>query len=251
MAQTRELIKTLKTALKAQGKTYADVAIELGLTEASVKRLFSQQSFSLNRLDQVCHLLEMEITDLVQLMNEQQQRLEQLSVEQEKEITGNVTLTLVAVCVLNRWTMAEILSYFHISKTECVQHLARLDRLKVIELLPKNRIRLLVAPNFSWRENGPIQLFFQQKISQEFFNTRFSRDDECLIVLNGMFSSQSNAELQRKLKRLAREFDLLNNDDATLDLANRNGSTLVLAMRGWQYGLFQPFIKTEHGDQKP
>ena len=246
MAQTRELIKTLKTALKTQGKTYADVAVELGLTEASVKRLFSKHSFSLSRLDQVCHMLDMEITDLVQLMNEQQQRLQQLTIEQEKEITGDVMLTLVAVCVLNRWTMDDILSYYHISKTECIRHLARLDRLKVIELLPKNRIRLLVAPNFSWRENGPIQHFFQKKISQEFFNTRFSRDDECLIVLNGMFSSQSNAELQRKLKRLSREFDLLNNDDAALDLADRNGTTLVLAMRGWQYGLFQPFVKAEH-----
>ena len=247
MAQTRELIKTLKMALKSQGKTYADVAVELGLTEASVKRLFSKQSFSLSRLDKVCQLLDMEITDLVQLMNEQQQRLQQLSVEQEKEITNNVTLTLVAVCVLNRWTMAEILSYYRIRETECVRHLAKLDRLKVIELLPGNRIKLLVAPNFSWRENGPIQLFFQKKISQEFFNTRFSRDDECLIVLNGMFSSQSNAELQRKLKRLAREFDLLNNDDAALDLEQRNGATLVLAMRGWQYGLFQPFVKSASG----
>ena len=250
MAQTRELIKSLKTALKAQGKTYADVAVELGLTEASVKRLFSQQSFSLSRLDQVCHMLEMEITDLVQLMNEQQNRLQQLTVAQEKEITDNVSLTLVAVCVLNRWTMDDILAYYHISETECIQHLARLDRLRVIELLPKNRIKLLVAPNFSWRENGPIQLFFQKKISQEFFNTHFSRDDECLIVLNGMFSSQSNAELQRKLKRLAREFDLLNNDDAALDLADRNGTTLVLAMRGWQYGLFKPFIKTTPDESK-
>jgi len=244
VAQTRELIKTLKTALKAQGKTYADVAVELGLTEASVKRLFSQQSFSLSRLDMVCHLLEMEITDLVQLMNEQQQRLQQLSVEQEKEITRNVTLTLVAVCVLNRWTMEDILSYYHISETECIRHLVKLDRLKVIELLPQNRMRLLVAPNFSWRENGPIQLFFQKKISQEFFNTSFDREDECLIVLNGMFSSQSNAEFQRKLKRLAREFDLLNNDDAGLDLEKRYGVTLVMAMRGWQYGLFRPFVKT-------
>jgi DNA-binding Xre family transcriptional regulator len=243
MAQTRELIKALKTALKAQGKTYADVAVELELTEASVKRLFSQQSFSLSRLDQVCHMLDMEITDLVQLMNEQQQRLQQLTVEQEKEITDDVTLTLVAVCVLNRWTFDDILTYYRISETECVRHLAKLDRLKVIELLPGNRIRLLVAPNFSWRENGPIQLFFQKKISQEFFNTRFNRDDECLIVLNGMFSSQSNAELQRKLKRLAREFDLLNNDDAALELKDRKGATLVLAMRGWQYGFFKPFIK--------
>ncbi len=251
MAQTQELIKSLKTALKAQGKTYADVAVELGLTEASVKRLFSKQSFSLSRLDQVCHLLDMEITDLVQLMNEQQQRLQQLSVEQEKEITANVTLTLVTVCVLNRWTMDDILAYYRISETECIQHLAKLDRLKVIELLPKNRIRLLVAPNFSWHENGPIQLFFQKKISQEFFNTHFSRDDECLIVLNGMFSSQGNAELQSKLKRLAREFGLLNNDEATLDLAERNGTTLVLAMRDWRYGLFKPFIKTPSSTQTP
>jgi transcriptional regulator with XRE-family HTH domain len=247
MAQTRELIKTLKTALKAQGKTYADVAIELGLTEASVKRLFSQQSFSLERLDRVCHLLDIEISDLVQKMNEQQQRLQQLTVEQEKEITDDITLTLVAVCVLNRWTMDEILSYYHISENECVRHLAKLDRLKVIELLPGNRIRLRVAPNFSWRENGPIQLFFQKKIGQEFFNTRFSGEDECLVVLNGMLSRQSNAEFQRKLERLAREFDVLNNDDAALDLNQRNGVTLVLAMRGWKYGLFRPIIKATSG----
>jgi DNA-binding Xre family transcriptional regulator len=243
MAQTRELIKTLKTALKANGKTYADVAVELGLTEASVKRLFSQQSFSLVRLDKVCHMLNMEITDLVQLMNEQQQRLQQLSVEQEQEITADVTLTLVAVCVLNKWTMKNMLAYFRITEAECIRHLVKLDRLKVIELLPNNRIKLLVAPSFSWRKNGPIQSFFQKKISQEFFHTHFSRDDECLIVLNGMFSSQSNAELQRKLKRLAREFDLLNNDDAALDLEKRDGVTLVMAMRGWQYGLFKPLIK--------
>ena len=244
MAQTRELIKTLKSALKAHGKTYADVAVELGLTEASIKRLFSRQGFSLKRLDQVCHMLDMEITDLVQLMKQQQQRLQRLTVEQEKEITRDVTLTLITVCVLNRWTMEDILSYYHISESECIRHLAKLDRLRLIELLPKNRIRLIVAPNFGWHENGPIQTFFQKKISQEFFSTRFNRDDECLIVLNGMFSSQSNAELQRKLKRLAREFDVLNNDDAALDLESRVGTTLVLAMRGWQYGLFQPIVKT-------
>ena len=247
MAQTREIVTTLKKALKAAGKTYADVAVELGLSEASVKRLFAQQSFSLERLDRLCQMLDMEISDLVQLMNEQQQRLQQLTVAQEKELTDDVTLALVAVCVLNRWTMDDILSYFRISETECIRHLAKLDRLKLIELLPGNRIRLRVAPNFSWRENGPIQGFFQKKIAQEFFNTRFSRDDECLVVLNGMLSAQSNAEFQRKLKRLAREFEVLNSDDAALDLERRQGATLVLAMRGWKYGLFQPLIKATRG----
>jgi DNA-binding Xre family transcriptional regulator len=243
VAQTRELVKTLKSALKANNMTYADVAAELGLTEASVKRIFSQQNFSLERLDRICQMVGMEISDLVQLMNEQQQRIQQLSYEQEKEITDDVTLTLVAVCVLNRWTMDEILTYFRISEPQCLRHLARLDRLKVIELLPQNRIRVLVAPNFSWRENGPIQQFFQKKIGQEFFHTHFKQDDECLIVLNGMLSAQSNAEFQRKLRRLAREFNVLNADDAALDLSQKHGATLVLALRGWQYGLFRPFIR--------
>ena len=243
MGQTRELVATLKTALKSQGKTYADVGRELGLAEASVKRIFSQKNFSLDRLDQVCHMLGMEISDLVQLMNERRQQLQQLTWEQEQELTGDITLMLVAVCVLNRWTMDEILDFYHINEHECIRHLAKLDRLKLIELLPKNRIRLLVAPNFSWIENGPIQQFFQKKIGQEFFHTRFNRDDECLVVLNGMLSSQSNAEMQRKLRRLAREFDALNNDDAALDLEDRQGATLVLALRDWRFGLFKPIIR--------
>ena len=240
MAQTSELIKTLKKALKAHGKTYADVSRQLGLSEASVKRLFSQENLSLERLDRICHLLDMEISDLVQLMTEQQHKLQQLTVEQEQEITDDITLLVVAICALNKWTMGEIVAFYDITEGECFLKLARLDRLKLIDLLPNNRIKVRVAPNFSWRENGPIQAFFQEKLGQEFLSGRFSRDDECLIVLNGMLSPESNAEFQRKLKRLAWEFDLLNSDDSSLKLQQRGGVTVVMAMRGWRYGIFHP-----------
>ena len=240
MAQTSELIKTLKKALKAHGKTYADVSRQLGLSEASVKRLFSQENLSLERLDRICQMLDMEISDLVQLMTEQQHNLQQLTVEQEQEITDDITLLVVAICALNKWTMGEIVAFYDITEGECFLKLAQLDRLKLIDLLPNNRIKVRVAPNFSWRENGPIQAFFQEKLGQEFLTGRFSRDDECLIVLNGMLSPESNAEFQRKLKRLAWEFDLLNSDDSSLKLQQRGGVTVVMAMRGWRYGIFHP-----------
>ena len=240
MAQTSELIKTLKQALKAHGTTYAAVARELGLTEASIKRLFWQKNFSLERLDQICHMLDMEISDLVQLMSEQQYKLQQLTVEQEQEITNDPTLLVVALCALNKWTMDEIVSFYDISKGECFRKLARLDRLKLIDLLPNNRIKVRVAPNFNWCENGPIQSFFQERLGQDFLSGRFSGNDECLIVLNGMLSPESNAEFQRKLKRLAWEFDLSNRDDASLKLEERGGVTVVMAVRGWQYGMLHP-----------
>ena len=56
MAQVSSLIETLKKQLKAHGKTYADVAAALDLSEASVKRLFAEESFTLQRLSLVCNL---------------------------------------------------------------------------------------------------------------------------------------------------------------------------------------------------
>jgi len=134
--------------------------------------------------------------------------------------------------------MEEIQSFYAISETECIQKLAHLDRLRIIELLPKNRIKLLVAPNFSWRPNGPIQRFFLDTIKQELFNTNYDRDDHKLIVLNGMLSDNSNHEFQRKLEKLSREFDQLNNTDAGMPLSKRYGTTVVLAMRDWSYQAF-------------
>jgi len=177
------------------------------------------------------------------MMNEQQPRLQHLSVEQEKEITQDLVLLLITVSVLNRWTLQEIVTFYRLTENDCIQKLARLDKLKIIELLPKNKIKLLVAPNFSWRENGPIQQFFQEKIAAEYFKTKFKEDDECLVVLNGMLSSQSNGEFQRKLKKLAREFDELNNEDVALPFDQRNGVTVVMAIRNWRYGLFAPLLR--------
>lgn len=243
MAQINALLGSLKKVLKAHGFTYVDVARHLDLTEASVKRLFSEQTISLQRLEQICQMMELEISDLVQLMNEQQPRLQHLTVEQEQEITQDLVLLLITVSVLNRWTLGDIISFYKLSESECIQKLARLDKLKIIELLPKNKIKLLVATNFSWLDGGPIQNFFQEKVAQEYFKTKFKDEDECLIVLNGMLSSQSNGEFQRKLKKLAREFDDINNDDAALPINKRNGVTVVMAVRNWRYGLFEPLLR--------
>lgn len=238
MPQTQQLIETLKHALRAHKKTYADVAGALDLSEASVKRLFADRNLSLLRLDTICQMLNMEISDLVQLMNQRTQKVTQLTRDQEAEIAGNRILLLVTVCALNRWTLDEILAHFTIKQTEAIHCLARLDRLKIIELLPGNRIKLLISPNFHWIENGPIQRLFRRHLQADFFDSNFDRPNEQLLVVNGMLSARSNAELQKRMQRLAREFDELNNQDAGLALEQRQGVTMVIAMSDWRFGLF-------------
>jgi transcriptional regulator with XRE-family HTH domain len=244
MAQTTQLIEALKKALKAHGQTYADVGQHLKLSEASVKRMFSQRSFTLQRLEQVCQFIGLEISDLMRMIQEEARvAISELSVDQEREIVADLELLLVTVCVLNHWSFEEILDYFEISKAACIKHLVRLDRLKMIELLPNNRWKLLVSPRFKWLENGPIQQFFFAKLQSDFFNSCFDQDREQLIVLNAMLGPSSFAVFQRRMERLVREFHELSSDDTSLPLASREGTTVVLAMRPWHYGLFNQFIK--------
>jgi DNA-binding Xre family transcriptional regulator len=243
MPQTSSLFIALKKSLKAHGYTYADVGKHLKLAKTSIKRLFADENISLNRLDQICQMMDMQISDLVKVMSEQQAQLQQLTVEQEQEITNDVGLLLITINVLNKWTMVEIMAHYELEETYCIQKLAKLDKLKIIDLLPGNRIKLLVGANFGWIDNGPIQSFFQRTIGQVFFNSRFSQDDECLVVLNGMLSTASNSEFQRRIKRIAQEFETLNNEDSNIALDDRNGVTVVLAMRSWRNGLSQHLLK--------
>ncbi len=243
MAQTRQLIDTLKQALKSHGLSYSDVAKTLDLSEASVKRLFSECSFSLLRLDTICQMMSMEISDLIAMMNQRnaEAMLSGLSWQQEQEIANDTALLLVTVCVLNRWSTDELLEHYQLTVSQCVGYLVRLERLQLIELLPKNNIKLKVSANFKWLVNGPIQQFFQQKLATDFLSGGFNRSREQLIVINGMLSDEAMVVFHRKLQQLAREFDELNTQDAALSLEQRRGSTVMLATRDWQYGLFEQF----------
>ena len=246
MAQTKLIISTLKKSLKLHGKTYADVAEHLDLSEASVKRMFAQEAFSLNRLDSICSLMNMEITELMQLVNESNARqITELSDEQEKQLVSDIELLLVTISVINHLSFKEILEAYTISETQCIQHLATLDRLNIIELLPKNKIKIKVSPNFKWRNNGHIQRFFRENIETEFFNSKFAQAQEKLIVLNGMLSQESNVIFQRKFERLAREFDEMANADSTLPLGDRLGYSAVLAMRDWRFSVFDRFQRNK------
>lgn len=243
MAQTRELIDALKRELRAQKLTYVDVAKELELSHASVKRMFSESSFTLDRLTKVCELLGWDFVDLAKSLQSNRSSTESLTLEQEKDIAANLSLLLVTVSVINGFSYEQLLEYYEFSEHECIQLLAKLDRLKLIELLPRNRIRLRISSNFRWNPEGPIQSFFLERVVEQFFDTRFAKYNEKLVVLNGLLTAEGNAHIQEKLDRLAAEFSTINSDGKSVAMDKKEGNTLVLALRQWRFPLFDPHLK--------
>lgn len=97
MSETQAIISTLTKALRSSGLTYVDVATALNLSEFSIKRLFSEQNFPLKRLDQVCQLMNLEISDLMAQLAEEKENITQLTLEQEQLLVSDVKLLVVAI----------------------------------------------------------------------------------------------------------------------------------------------------------
>ena len=78
MAQSRQLVQTLKRALRTAQITYADIARHLDMSEANVKRLFATHSFTLQRIESICELMHMDLADLFNLLESERQRIQRL-----------------------------------------------------------------------------------------------------------------------------------------------------------------------------
>ena len=246
MPQAYALIDELKQALRERGLTYRDVAAELDLSEASVKRMFSQRHMSLGRMEKMLALVRLEFTDLANRLAEKRELVSELTPEQEEALVADPALLLVTFLVVNRWRIDDMVRAYSLTEKEIESRLIRLDRLNIIELLPFNRYRLLTARNFTWRRDGPVQRAFATHIRSEFFESSFAGTGERLRFLTGGLTPASITRFNDKLDQLVQQFDELVERDAALPIAERKTCSAVLAMRPIEYSMFADYRSPGH-----
>ncbi|GAA0203491.1 helix-turn-helix transcriptional regulator [Kangiella japonica] len=236
--QTSQLIETLKRHLRSQNITYKDLAAHLSMSEANVKRMFSQNKLSLVRLEAICNLLHMDILQLAQNAQSQQHKISELTLEQEKELITDFKLLLVAQLCLSDWTFEDMLARYQFTEHQLIQYLAKLDKINFIELLPNNRIRKRVSPHFKWQSDGPVRKFFAEHIQSEFFNSRFENPTEKILFISGMLSDDSNKKIQTLIEELGTAYRHQLSQDKDLALEEKKGTSLVVGLRNWELSVF-------------
>lgn len=239
MSQIAALTDELKRYLRGQGITYRDVAQQLGVSESSIKRLFSRRGFTLRRFEEICHVAGLEIADLVDLANAHRPAVSELTHEQEALLVSDRKLLLMAYFLITGWSVAEIRAGFEIDDRESRRLLYRLHHARIIELQPLDRVKLLTSRNFRWRPGGPIQRLFRAQVQREFFDSSFSEPGARLRFVGGTLSSASMAQIQQALDRVAEEFSELGRRDAGLPRKDRQGCSAVLAIRPWEFSVFE------------
>jgi transcriptional regulator with XRE-family HTH domain len=234
-----QLVATIKRELKAQGLTYKDVGRALKISEASVKRVFASERFTVARLAQVSQLLGLTLAELLQESTSSLAPLDTLTREQEAQLVSDDKLLLVAVCSLNHWSLADITSVYEIPKQEAVKRLRVLDRLGLIELLPGDRIRRRAKRDFDWIPDGPIRSYFSKQGLNDFLEGRFNPEDESLDFAHGMLTRSAQAELKLELRRLRSKLVTLHEQSIPAPLSEKDGIGLLLAIRQWEPPAFR------------
>lgn len=234
MADIQPLLHFIKRQLKSRGLTYRDVATGLGLSEPSVKRLFSIQRLTVARLSQLADYLGYTLAELVAAAADEQPKTRTLSEAQEAELVADSRLLLVAVCALNHWTLAEILATYVLSEAEGIRHLLHLEKLGLIALLPGNRIRLTISRDFDWHPRGPIRRYFRDQGLPDFLDHPFDTSQAQMAFAQGMLTEAGLAQLQKEMHRLRQRFAELHQEALSVPLAQRQGAGLVLALRPWE-----------------
>nr|WP_282452960.1 DUF6471 domain-containing protein [Lysobacter sp. CAU 1642] len=231
------MVEALKRRLRQEGLTYAQLGERIGLSEPSVKRLFSRGRFSLQQLLACCSALDIELGALCQSRQARAAELRELSVSQEKALAADPRLLLCFHLLVQGWTLSDMARQYGFRGTDRTLLLARLDQLGLIELLPQDRIRLRVPRDFRWRTQGPVRRRYGAAVLQEFLLDRFQGERALLRFEVRELSEASLQVVRRKMEKLAQEVSELAELDAFLPVERKHSVGVAMALRPWVFSV--------------
>ena len=234
---TKALVETLKRTLKSRGMTYAELARALHVSTPTVKRLFSERSFSLERVEDILRVLDMDFLELARLSQPRDAGPAQLSQEQETALAKDPKLFSIFWLLCNDFRFEAIRGDFAIGAAELTAHFARLDKLGLVEWRPGNQVRLRVPKQYVWRPGGPLRKAYGLKVVTEFMRSRFDAPSDGFHFEAQALSPESALVVKRKLDKLAAEIRELVEMDAASPGARRVTMGVLLACRPWNISI--------------
>jgi hypothetical protein len=201
--------------------------------------VFAAESFSLDRLEEVCRFLDLTIYELMRLARAGNgDQVSVLSEVQEKSLAREPQLFACFYLLLNRWTPGRVARRLDLTEPQITRLLTALDRLGLIELHPRNRVRMLMARAITWRKDGPIRRMYERQVKDEFLNTDLDGADARMRFETGELSETSLRLLEKKIDKLIREFEDLAELDIGSPPEDKKAVGLLVAFRPWVFSLF-------------
>lgn len=236
MSQIDQFLGALKRALKSRNIIYKDLADSLQLSESSVKRILSDKSISLERIEEICKACDLSFAEICKNANfEENVIAHSISKEQEKVLAENPRLLHYFVLLNDGLLPPKIEKEYDITSQESKKYLLQLDKMDLIELHPRDRVKLKNKTGaLRFRRDGAVGKVLFDQTKKDYLNYDFEGELDYLRFSSNSFPLETLAKFKKKFDKLLAEIQ----EEARLvddNQKNVEDIGVLLAFRPWRY----------------
>jgi len=206
--QRSGLFASLKQVLKAQGIRYKDLAEKMNTSEPTIKRLFAEQDCKLSRLMEVCEVLGISFTELVDLATKQPISPSELSLETEQALASRPGLMSFFMLLISEFDIDSIIEHNQLSHQDTYLYLRELEKLELVRLRADDSYYFTVNRPILWRLGGPLHSTLV-KVNQGFIKESISQgnnDQYPFYSASRLLSPKSIKQLNQDVDNLYQSF---------------------------------------------
>jgi transcriptional regulator with XRE-family HTH domain len=210
-----------------RGLRYREIAALLDVTERTVKRWFAGSGLTLQIVEDLCNVLGVTFMELCEVANDDlDTRPTRLGREQERLLFTDLQLAFVFILLNRGWSAQEIQRDCRMSEALLVEHLVKLERLRLVELLPGNKVRLLFARNIRWHDGAEAGKAFARELQKLFVTMDFSTPNSIWSSQVVNISAQALTDVLAKMQSFTLE--IVKNADSEKGSSNSKSWHVIL-----------------------
>jgi transcriptional regulator with XRE-family HTH domain len=207
LSEYQVVTTNLKRKLKDQKLSYKDLATELGLSESGIKKILSGSDGSFQRIIQICQVIGVSVYELLQDSKKLDVSFDK---NQQDEFLRDLALFKVYwMLVYERKAALDVQQKLKLTKSEFFKKLRKLDSLRLLKLLPNERLQLPSIKAVRWIGEGDFLNKIYREWSQNLLDSVAkpnANGDEFFLLRYLPMSQKNYKDFQQALLSLEEEY---------------------------------------------
>ena len=228
------ILLELRRELKAKGIRVADLARQTEVAEPTIWRWLRGDGLTLDRLDEICALANLDLRDLISRGDDDQQ--ESFTLAQERVLAADRGLALVFFAILHGAQRRDLEQEFGLPADRLESHLERLKRLGLVETPSRTRIRSKVRRAIRWRRGGPLSMAFERTVKPLFMSMDFGAPEALYMSDMISLSETGRARVHALFEALREDIHLIGEQEEAARLEGREWSGVLMMVRPFDIG---------------
>lgn len=229
----KQAMQIIKNKSKSLGLTQETLAKRLGVSLPTIKRWYGGGTITLESLYSLANEVGLTLTEIFSSIENSSSATFEYTEEQEFFFSSNPDYLAYFDNLLRGFSPSQIQKKFQVSERKSNLYLSKLDKLKLIEWLPKNKVRILVSGEPVWKPGGTLAIKLRADILKNFFESESKVSSHFFLH---DYLPEDKEELAKKIQELI-EFSKRANSRAKFKVDKSKPMGFYLSLQNFRWNI--------------